>query len=223
MKTGWAHYKKHDIDYVKCSNEVFFTKELVEFYLSLLHHGWLSLEGKSEAYNESHRNSKKVEIFKEFLTSNKHVGGHFKKRKCATDDGGLADDINIPDNDEFNEGQISNTMYKMHRKNLSQAVYRHWIHEELKERKKLGKILFGPRFDKDGSILTYEDSVEDFLAKVDAWRTDEIYEHADCTGKMKIKDLTLHNKYVVKDACLKRGCGSVWSMDGLWKLAYPIW
>ena len=54
-KTGWAHYKKQDFKFVKCSNEVFFTKELVEHYVSLLHHAWVSQEGQSEAYNESHR------------------------------------------------------------------------------------------------------------------------------------------------------------------------
>ena len=27
----------------------------------------------------------------------------------------------------------------------------------------------------------------------------------------------------VTDSCRQRGCGRVWSMDGLWKLAYPIW
>ena len=29
--------------------------------------------------------------------------------------------------------------------------------------------------------------------------------------------------FLFVEACKKRGCGRVWAMDGLWKLAYPIW
>ena len=64
---------------MKCSKEVYFTRELVESYVSLLHHGWLSQEGQSEAYNKCHRNSKKVEIFKNFLLKNPNIGTHFEK------------------------------------------------------------------------------------------------------------------------------------------------
>ena len=113
VKTGWVHYKKQDISYVKCSNEVYFTAELVESYVSLLHHGWLSQEGQSEAYNESHRNSKKVEFFKNFLTLNPTVGNHFKKKKVENEE--IDDDINIPENDQYNEGLFSNSMFEMHR------------------------------------------------------------------------------------------------------------
>ena len=179
-KTGWSHYKNQDLQFVKCSNEVFFTKELVEHYISLLHHAWVSQEGQSEAYNESHRNSKKVILFKEFLRVNQNVGVHFNQKGA---DGDLNDDLDIPDNDLFNEGQKSNLMHEMHRKNLSQAVYRHWIYEELKERNKLGKILFGPRLGEDGQCVTYKESVEHFLTLVDVWRTGEIYQHEQCTGE----------------------------------------
>ena len=180
VKTGWVHYKKQDISYVKCSNEVYFTAELVESYVSLLHHGWLSQEGQSEAYNESHRNSKKVEFFKNFLTLNPTVGNHFKKKKVENEE--IDDDINIPENDQYNEGQFSNSMFEMHRKNLSQALYRHWILEELRDRNKVGKILFGPRHDETGDHVTYQDSVETFLSQVDDWQTGEVYEHGECTG-----------------------------------------
>ena len=137
-QTGWAFYKKHNFEFVKCSDQVFFTKELVEHYISLLHHAWVS-----EAYNE---NSKKVQYFKKFLSQNKNVGAHFK----WVGEGDHEDDLEIPDNELFNEGQKSNLMHEMHRKNLSQAVYRHWLQEELKERNKLGKTLFGPRLGRNG-------------------------------------------------------------------------
>ena len=48
------------------SNEVFIEKNLVEYYLCLLHHGWLSSEGSSEAYNELHRETENVEKIQVF-------------------------------------------------------------------------------------------------------------------------------------------------------------
>ena len=184
---------------------MFFSEKLVQSYVSLLHHGWLSQEGQSEAYNECHRNSSKVFLFKNFLAQNPTVGGHFNQKKTKGEES-MDDDIDIPDNKDFNEGQVSNFMFEMHRKNLSQALYRLWIFEELKDRNKIGKMLFGPFYKDNGDLVTYQDSVEEFLAQVDVWRTDEIYKHTECT-----------------DSCKKRGCGRVWSMDGNWKLAYAIW
>ena len=182
MKTGWVHYKKHDMEYVKCSNEVYFTKELVESYVSLLHHGWLSQEGMSEACNESHRNSKKMAIFKHFLNKNPNVGNHFNKKVGGNNPESVDDEIEIPANDNYNEGQISKSMFEMHRKNLSQALYRHWILEELRDRNKVGKVLFGPRYDETGHLVTYQESVDKFLENVDIWRTGELYKHGECTG-----------------------------------------
>ena len=170
-QTGWAFYKKHNFEFVKCSNQVFFTKELVEHYISLLHHAWVS-----EAYNE---NSKKVQYFKKFLSQNKNVGAHFNR----VGEGDHEDDLEIPDNELFNEGQKSNLMHEMHRKNLSQAVYRHWLQEELKERNKLGKTLFGPRLGRNGEYISYKASVEYVLNQVDGWRTEELYRHDECTGE----------------------------------------
>ena len=53
--------------------------------------------------------------------------------------------------------------------------------------------------------MTYRDSVEMYLAHVEDCRIQEIYKHENCT-----------------EECKKRGCGSVWSTDGLWKLSDPI-
>ena len=154
--------------------------------MSLLHHAWVSQEGMSEAYNESHKDSKKVELFNDFLRKNKKIGSLAQFNKVNEEDGGLDDELDIPENDLYNEGQVSNSMQEMHRKNLSQAMYAHLIREELKERNKLGKILFGPRLDKNKTLITYKASVEQFLAQVDTWRTEEIYEHTDCTGMVWI-------------------------------------
>ena len=134
----------------------------------------------SEAYNESHRYSKKTEIFKDFLIKNPSTGNHFAKKKNNQDH--LDDDVDIPDSEECNQGQITNKMFEMHRKNLSQALYSHWIIEELRDRKKIGKVLFGPRYDDKGCLVTYQESVDEFLNSVDAWRTEELYKHEVCTG-----------------------------------------
>lgn len=180
VKNGWAHYKKHEATLVKSSNVVFFTPEMVNNYASLLHHGWLSQEGQSEAYNETHRNSPKVGIFKDFLIKNPNVGKQFAKKVNQSDS-----DMPIPFNDDYNDGQCSNTMFEMHRKNVSQALYSKWIREELKDRHKVGKVLFGPRYDAAGKLITYQDSVESFLTEVDELRTNEIYPHEECTGTEK--------------------------------------
>ena len=94
----------------------------------------------------------------------------------------LDDDVDIPDSEECNQGQITNKMFEMHRKNLSQALYSHWIIEELKDRKKIGKVLFGPRYNDVWCLVTYQGSVDKFLDNVDAWRTEELYKHEVCTG-----------------------------------------
>jgi hypothetical protein len=67
LLTGWLFYKKHNIDFVRASNEVYFQRRMVKTYLSNFHHCWMSMEGMSEAYNETWRESEAVEIFKDFL------------------------------------------------------------------------------------------------------------------------------------------------------------
>ena len=59
-----------------------------------------------------------------------------------------------------------------------------------------------------------------YLAKVEERRIKETYKHIHCTGIIvhTLKVLMVINT----DQCKKRGCGSVWSTDGLWKLSYPI-
>ena len=79
LLTGWLFYKKHNIDFVRASNEVYFQRRMVKTYLSNFHHCWMSMEGMSEAYNETWRESEAVEIFKDFLNKNKNVGNHFNR------------------------------------------------------------------------------------------------------------------------------------------------
>ena len=60
------------------------------------------------------------------------------------------------------------------------------------------------------------------MAYVDSLRTEEFYSHNTCTGYMTMSVLLKKNLSII-DECKKRGCGKVFSADGLWKLGYPIW
>ena len=107
--------------------------------------------------------------------------------------------------DDKEDQQIFSGMAELHRKSLSQALFNYFILKELKERKEISKHNFGPYFSDDGNLVTYQKSVENYLEYVEKCRTGEVYTHNTCT-----------------EQCKRRGCGSVWSTDGLWKLSYPI-
>ena len=58
------------------------------------------------------------------------------------------------------------------------------MYEELRERNLLSKNFFGPYNVKGGKkkLLTFRDSVEDFLSKIEDYRIKETYKHHTCTG-----------------------------------------
>ena len=72
-------------------------------------------------------------------------------------------------------------------------------------------------------LLTYKESLEEFLAVVDALRSGEIYSHLSCERKFYILRGWLIYSHIPIAGCFKRGCGNVYSTDGLWKLSYPTW
>ena len=97
-------------------------------------------------------------------------------------------------------------MLEMSRKNLSQALFNYWIYEDLTDRKEIHQTFFRPYYQNEtDSVVTFQETVERFLENVENKRIKEIYQHDDCTPE-----------------CKKRGCRTVWSADGLWKLSYPI-
>ena len=49
----------------------------------------------SEAYNESHKDSKKVELFNNFLRKNKKIGSLAQFNEVNEEDGGLDDELDI--------------------------------------------------------------------------------------------------------------------------------
>ena len=181
-KMGWKFYGHLEFRHVRASNEVFIEKDLVEDYLALLHHGWLSSEGKCEAYNELYRDSKQVHRIAEFLRKNNQVGHHFDQHmKCSS-----SDEVNQPHTDvggvSDNKSCTFTGMHELHRKSLTSAVYNHEIYNELTERGKISVTLFGPMISHQNVRISYKESVECLLGKGDQWRTAEIYEHLSCSG-----------------------------------------
>ena len=178
MINGWLFYKKQIVDIYRASNEVYFEKQIVKVFLSNLHHSWMSFEGMSEAYNEAFRQSEGVAVIRNFLVQNQNVCNHFKRSvKCDEDIGPIYEEEDSS-NDKLND------MHEMHRKNLSAVVYNYWVVEELRERKLLGKFLFGPYYqDKEKKkIITFKDSVEMFIVEIDKLRINETYDHIKCSG-----------------------------------------
>jgi hypothetical protein len=193
-------------------------------------HGFMSMESTAEAYNEAFRSTLSVKLFKEFLDKNRRVGNHFMTKIREVNH---SEDLDIPHNDFFNQErieasghQVQNRMYELHRKSVVNAYYNHWVKQEIKERKM--NYIFGPYHTEDGKVFTFRDSVEAFLVEIDDLRSKETYAHDICAGKSTFPPPSpmanfIHPLYNFSDACRARGCGNVWSTDGLWKLAYPIW
>ena len=166
------------------------------------------MEGQSESYNQTWLGSKKVGFINKFLSLNPAVGRHFDKRQLKDNDMIVPNDV-CADEDAFGnvENQRLNGMVELSRKSLSSAMLNYWIRGELVERNEVNKFFFGPYYSGLGknSYTTYQSTVEQYLYHVESSRISEIYEHKSCTPQ-----------------CRKRGCGTLWSADGLWKLSYPI-
>ena len=64
--------------------------------------------------------------------------------------------------------------------------------------------MFGP-FGQGEDKVTFRQSVDELMERVDIWRKEELYPHKECL-----------------EACAKRGCAKLSVADGLWKLSYPI-
>jgi hypothetical protein len=48
-------------------------------------------------------------------------------------------------------------------------------------------MTYGPKVNHKKVRVSNKESIETLLQKVDNWRTDEIYNHAVCTGKLWLK------------------------------------
>ena len=166
-KSGWKFYPTELQHYTKASSEVYISSRLIDSYMADLHHGFMSIECKAEAYNEMFRNSYQVKTVKSFLALNPKVGGHFKLKG------------------KLSEGKTS--MFALSNRALSTAVYTREVVSECLERKTLHEEIFGPKYDSafPGGVVQFEDSLESVMNKVDQSRTEELYEHTECPEACK--------------------------------------
>jgi hypothetical protein len=186
MSNGYMFYKQ-DIPYVKATNEVYLDRSLVESDMSNFMHGFMSMESAAEAYNETFRHSTAVTQLKEFIDKNPSVGNHFNAKVRETK---VGDYVDVPLSDDFNEKEaeekgrsIQNGMHELNRKSVVSSFYNCWIPEEMKERNM--NFMFGPYYkEEDGGkvVVTFKDSVEDFIEQIDNLRSREIYKHENCAG-----------------------------------------
>ena len=170
-------------------------------------HSFTTAESKCEAYNDLFRGTEKEDFFKDFLSFNPEVGGHFETKARMAED----EVIDGEDNEEKkNEAsKVRSTMHELGRKNLSSGYYNHEVYCEMAERCTIDSVIFGPKIDPADTKrkISYKESIEAYMKAVDELRKNELYEHTsdDCS-----------------EACRKRGCGQVASVDGNWKLNYRI-
>lgn len=206
---GYRLYQaEYGVSVIRGSNETYYSSILVKSHWAEKQHCWMSAEGKSEAYNETFRNTEGITNIQQFLLFNTKVGGHFKKLQKNVEEDDLCD-YEVEKDENIGEQTSENTsrIWEMKRKNLSQAIINFGIDEELNERDLKISQTFGPKLSPENKSkrLTYRETVEDFMKKVDEWRKEEVYAHENCS-----------------EMCAKRGCKWVVSVDGLWKLSYPI-
>lgn len=220
-KLGMKFYpESRNVSVTRGSSETYFDCLVVEGHFQELHHGWLSSESKAEAYNSTFRDTEKSKSIKSFFSLNPDKGVHFLQEKNQEDLFHADDDKEINEEspkedkeyqeyDEMEPGMMGNTakkvklsrIWEMKRKSLKQALYYQKIKEELKRRQLTETYVFA----ENGKTLA--GSAKEFMVKIDELSKDELYEHKE------------ENCF---RACRKRGCKWVVTVDGLWKLSYPI-
>ena len=138
---------------------------------------------------------------------NPEVGGHFETKAGNAEEQLIDGEEEQEDEDE--KVKTRSTMHELGRKNLSSAYYNHEVYCEMVERGNVDNVIFGPKVDPADTKrkISYKESIEAYMKAVDELRKNELYEHTsdDCS-----------------EACRKRGCGQVASVDGNWKLNYRI-
>ena len=119
---------------IEATQETFFENSVILGYWQEFSHGWLSSEGKCEAFNQSHKKTEMTKSIKRFLKYHKNIGKHFDKVE--------------EDEDDPDPAGKASRMFEMKRKSLGQAVRNWCVVQELGERKMLNNIedgeFFGP-------------------------------------------------------------------------------
>ena len=97
------------------------------------------------------------------------------------------------------------SMHQLMKFNLRAAYFNHEVFEEMVERGHVESEIFGPYQDptKPSQKISFKQSVDAYMRKIDNLRRNELYKHTaeDCS-----------------EACRRRGCGKVASVDGNWIL-----
>ena len=170
----------------RSTEEEFFTQEFLASYMFDLQHSFVSFEGKSAAYNNFNRGSKKVQFFKSFLLHNPTVGRPtpgFCQSIPRTDDKEVEEEEEEDEEEEKEEdgaergeelekeedGAVGgrSTMHKLFRQKLTTAFFNHQVYQEMNERGQIASEIFGPKIDHDSGLkVGFKKSLEQYMEKV---------------------------------------------------------
>ena len=171
----------------RSTEEEFFTQEFLASYMFDLQHSFVSFEGKSAAYNNFNRGSKKVQFFKSFLLHNPTVGRPtpgFCQSIPRTDDKEVEEEEDEEEDEEEEEedgaergeelekeedGAVGgrSSMHKLFRQKLTTAFFNHQVYQEMNERGQIASEIFGPKIDHDSGLkVGFKKSLEQYMEKV---------------------------------------------------------
>ncbi|XP_064407505.1 uncharacterized protein LOC135352252 isoform X1 [Halichondria panicea] len=148
--SGFQYYQSQQ-NLIEVYDTVFFTRPLLEFQCSLANHSWVSFQGFSETYNDTHSLNKDQAM----------------TEKIAAD--------------AFYNGEIENEIRFL-------------------------VLATNPTFSLSHFTFKRDSDREETMEMIETIRSCSIYHHCetDCTA-----------------VCKKRGCGTLWVTDGIWKLVFP--
>ena len=170
----------------RSTEEEYFTQEFLASYMFDLQHSFVSFEGKSAAYNNFNRGSKKVQFFKSFLLHNPTVGRPtpgFCQSIPRTDDKEVEEEDEEEEEEEKEEdgaergeelekeedGAVGgrSSMHKLFRQKLTTAFFNHQVYQEMNERGQIASEIFGPKIDHDSGLkVGFKKSLEQYMEKV---------------------------------------------------------
>ena len=205
IKDGFKFYpKEYDVDLVTGSNCSYVENLFAKQYFAELHHGWLSSQAKTEAFNETNRGTYQAEQTIKFLELNPNVGKQFQRQ--TNDDEEVEDNDDDDEEDRFGKGdnRSMSRMHELKKKTLSQAMVNHEIKSELLENNKVKETRLGP-MKQEHKTLTFKVTAYNLMKTVNENRKTELYKHNKC-----------------HEGCRKRGCEKITVFDGNWKIQFPI-
>lgn len=112
--------------------------------------------------------------------------------------------------------------YELHRKSVGEAFWNAESEDELREANKINYQ------------FQSQSAREDLMAEIDQKRANSTYLHSNCSEECRKRGTKFNSSQ--EDSVIARriscmncmqpltflGCGTLWSLDGNWKLSYPI-